>query len=448
MWPVRTITFFGLFVVMCILSLVNPLVGVVNYMMIYQVNPTTSWWGVPLNELGIRFSMLAALSLGIGMILNWERLPKVRPLLCTWQILLITLVGVAVLSRWIGLEVTNWPTGIVLEKFIKLSIFVLCVTHLVSNRKNFHVLLWTIVCGSLLLGYDAYSAPRWEFIRGRLQSVGGPDFRASSGLAAHTAAMLPLIGVAALSVKKWRWKLLAGLSGALTFNALVLCRTRSAFIGLIATGVVAVLLAPRAMRLKVYAALIIAMIASYSLTDGYFWDRMNTLQDDEYMEQDIAVSLRKEVWAAAFAMIADKPQGVGCGNFRRVIERWDMKVRYRASHNTFIVCCAELGIHGAMIFLLLIMTTFVQLYECRGLAKYSSDPPGDRLIVYGMTLSIIAYMVTGLFTERFYVESFWWVLAMPTCFSRALNREVAERVLEPELQKYAPNWNERGLLPA
>ncbi len=443
-------SFFALFVVLCTLSLVNPLIGVVNYLMIYQVNPTTSWWGKPMAELGIRFSMTAALFLVIGMVINWGRLPKVRPLIGVWQALLILLVAIAILSRLIGLEVADPRPGVILEKFIKLSIFVLCLTHLVSDRKSFNVLLWTFVCGSLVLGYDAFTAPQWQFIRGRLDSVGGPDFRASSGLAAHMAAMLPLIGVAVLTSKRWSWRIVALLAGAFTVNTIILCRTRSAFVALIVGAAIAGLLAPRRRRFRVYAAVLVASVASYALTDQYFWDRMATLRDDEYMAQDAAAILRKRIWATAFVMIADQPQGVGCGNFPRVISRYDYELNNREAHNTFIRCCAELGIHGALVFFLLILTSFFQLRECKRLARHSRDPPGTTLMVYGITLSIIVYLTAGVFTERFYVESLWWVLAMPTCYSRAIRREVAEAELEleTELRAHAQPLEGWGLVPA
>ena len=446
MWPLRTISFFTLFVVTCALSLIHPILGVVNYMMVYQMNPTTGWWGKPMAKLGIRFSMTAAVFMVLGMALNWGRLPRTRTLICTWQALLIALVIIAAISRLIGVEVTDWPTQLTIEKFAKMSFFVLCVTHLVSDRRNFNIVVWTLVCGSLVLGYDAFTAPRWEFIRGRLSAVGGPDFRDSSGLAVHMAAMLPLIGVALLTAKRWTWRILALLSGAFTVNTIILCRTRSAFLALLAAAVAAILLAPQRRRSRVYAAILVAVVAGNSLTDEYFWDRMNTLRDEEYMAEDPAASLRRMVWAAASKMISDHPQGVGCGNFARVVGDYDRRVLYRGSHSTFVLCCAELGIHGVIVFALLILTSFVQLYDCRRLAAQSRDPPATMLMSYGIALSMIVYLTAGFFTERFYVESFWWVLALPTCFSRAVRREIAEAELEPELRARAPALDDWGPL--
>jgi O-antigen ligase len=429
MWPLRTMAFFAVFVVMCALSLVHPLVGIVNYLIIYQMDPTVSWWGVPLATLGIRFSMTAALFLALGMLINWGRLPKVRPTICTWQALLILLVMIAMVSRIIGVEVEDWPTEVIIEKFIKLAIFVLCLTHLVTDRRSFNIVLWTLVCGALILGHDAYTAPPWQFVRGRLNDVGGPDFRASSGLAAHMAAMLPLIGVALLIAKTWKWRVVAILAGGFTVNTIVLCRTRSAFVALLVGAIAAILMAPRLRRPRVYAAILVAAIGSYSLTDQFFWDRMATLNAGEG-EEDAAAALRRQIWATALVIIEDQPLGIGCGNFPRVIGDYNNALKYRGSHNTYLLCCAELGLHGAFVFLTLIITSFVQLYEGRKWAAQSRDPPESMLVLYGIALSIIVFLVASFFTERFYAESFWWVLALPTCYTRAVRREV----LEPELE--------------
>jgi len=82
-------------------------------------------------------------------------------------------------------------------------LFTLVLGRLAASRKNFHIVLWTLVAGSLYIGYDAYTAPARSFVLGRLERIGGPDFSTTSGAAAHLAAMLPLIGAAFLTSKSF-----------------------------------------------------------------------------------------------------------------------------------------------------------------------------------------------------------------------------------------------------
>ena len=59
MWPLRSIAYFIFFWVTCAASLINPIWGVVNYILVYQANPTVTWWGKPITDLGLRFSLIA-----------------------------------------------------------------------------------------------------------------------------------------------------------------------------------------------------------------------------------------------------------------------------------------------------------------------------------------------------------------------------------------------------
>ena len=149
----------------------------------------------------------------------------------------MVLLLISALSMLIGVEYTG-STAFAFEKFWKMIVFVIFLTQLASTRRNFRLTLWALVVGSLYIGYDAFTAPPSTFAYGRLELVGGPDFFTTSGTAAHLSAMLPLIGTAFLISKSWTWRLCALISGALACNAIIMCRTRSAFVGM-AMGVVA-----------------------------------------------------------------------------------------------------------------------------------------------------------------------------------------------------------------
>ena len=88
--------------------------------------------------------------------------------------------------------------------------------RLAASRKNMRIVMWTLVGGSLYIGWDAFTAPEWCFVYGRLERVGGPDFSTTSGAAAHLSAMLPLVGAVFLSTRRWHWKLVAATAGAFT----------------------------------------------------------------------------------------------------------------------------------------------------------------------------------------------------------------------------------------
>ncbi len=432
MWPLRSIAFFGIFWVACLASLVNPMWGVLNYMTVYQVNPPATWWGRPLREIGMRFSMLAAVFTIIGLFTGRKHVPEVRPIFSLWELGVFGLVGVAALNLVLGIGCG--PTALyAFEKFWKVLLFVLILARLATTRENLLAVIWTLVLGSLFLGYDAFTAPQSAFVLGRLERVGGPDISTTSGVAAHLVAMLPIIGIAFLTARRWKWKLVAALSGALAVNAIIMCRTRSAFVGIVCGALAALLVAPRVRRYRIHLLLVLGGIAAFSLTDSNFWARMETMSSKEKLEQDAATMTRREIWQVSVRIFADHPFGIGPGNFQSIIGQYDPRHHQRASHNSLIVCFVELGVQGGALFLLMVGGSLLFLRRSSRLAHLSADPVQTKIIAYGFLVSFVTYFVTAMGTQRFYCESFWWVLVLPLCLYRTVMREVEPRIEVPRL---------------
>lgn len=427
MWPLKTILYFLLFWIACAASLVNPIWGVVNYMLAYQTNPPITWWGQPLVSLGMRFSMLAIIFTIIGLVIGRRRVPVVTPLVSVWECLVVMLLLVAVLGTITGVGY-DYNAQAAFEKFWKLQVFVLILVRLATHRRNLELVLWSIVIGSGYLGWDAYTAPPSAFMKGRLEVFGGPDIATSSGAAAHLTAMLPIIGAGFLIARRWPARVAAALSGALTVNAVVLCRTRSAFIGIVVGAATALLLAPRTRRFRIYVLLGLGALSAFALTDNNYWTRMATVMDREALAADGATQSRSDIWRASLRILSDYPMGVGLGNFARMIGNYDPRYPNRSPHNTLVMGFTELGIPGGLLFIAILMETLRILYQCMRLAPLSDHPLETKMMAYGMLVALVTYFVAGLGTERFSCESFWWVLAFPLCLQRVIEGEIRARV--------------------
>lgn len=437
MWPLKTILYFALFWIACLMALVNPIWGVMNYMMAYQTNPSDTWWGAPLVALGMRFSMLAAVFTILGMFLGRKYVPHVRPGFCLWELGLLLMVGSGAISLFIGYGIHTWSL-FAFEKLWKMLLFVFILCRLATTRQNLRLVIWCFVAGSLYIGWDAFTAPASAFWLGRLELIGGPDFSSTSGTAAHLAAMLPIIGVAFLITGNWTWRVFAAVSGALSFNAIILCRTRSAFVGLLCGALAAGIMVPRARRYRIYVLMAAGGLAAFSLTDNHFWARMSTLADREALAKDSATISRMEIWGYSAKLIVEHPGGVGPGNFRRVVGKYNPAYYNRSAHNTVIICFTELGVHGGIVFLLLVCGSLRYLYLSARLADLTDNPLETKLIAYGFLISFTTYFVTGLGTERLYCESFWWILALPLCLYRVVMHEVTAEEVVPELARSEP----------
>jgi putative inorganic carbon (HCO3(-)) transporter len=436
MWALRTILFVAVFSGGCVFALINPIIGAVTYMMVYQVTPNARWWGMPLADMGFRFSFLAGLFTVIGLFVAPHRVPRPRSWITLWECGLILLTAIAALNTFVfGLGASSVSYAL-FDKLWKMMLFLMVLNCLAGSRRNLHIIIWTLVIGSLYLGHDAYNAPRWEFAHGRIQDVGGPDFRTTSGLGAHMGAMIPLIGVAFLAAKQWPLKVLAAVSAAFTVNAIILCRTRSAFVGLAVGALAAVLMAPKAKRYRIHLMLVIGALLAFSLTDVHFWNRMATMSSKESLETDIATVHRVDIWRASGRILADYPQGIGMGNFPSIIGSYDWRHPRRGSHNTLIVAFVELGFQGGMLFLVMTCGTFYVLWRSARLADLTPHPMETKLLIYGALVSFVTYFVAGMGTERLYCESFWWVMAIPHWIHRVVTTEIDERV--PALARTRP----------
>ena len=426
MWPLKSLVYFVLFWLGCGSALFNPIWGVVTYMMVYQANPTVTWWGLPLMRIGMRFSLLAAAFTIVGLIFSRKKVPINRPAFSLWEAGVFGLVAIAALNLLIGPQTTSL-TLYTFEKLWKVLLFVLILTQLLTTRHNLRLALSTLVAGSFYIGYDAFTAPPTAFVFGRLETIGGPDFSTTSGAAAHMVAMVPLIGAAALTSRDWRWKLFCTTTGILLVNAAIMCRTRSAFVGIVAGSLAALLITPRARRFRIYFLLALGGIGTLRLADEHFWERMATLIDARTLETDMAAVSRKEIWRASVDILADHPTGIGPGNFTSIIGDYAPEHRWRATHNTLVACFVELGIQGGIVFLLMALAAVRYLYRSSRLAVRTAYPVETQILAYAFLVSFVTYFVTSLGTQRLYCESFWWVMALPLCLYRVTLREVAER---------------------
>jgi O-antigen ligase len=412
MWPTKTYLLILSFVGACALSMVYPIVGIANYMMVYQCNPHWWWWGKPLAPFGIRYSMTAFICLFVGMLVSSSRVPRTRHIFGDWMILLILFTLIIVTSTIVAGSSSSYSVSLI-DKTVKMTVFLYCFVRMGAERRNFRIILWTLVIGTLMIGNDAFHANADQFANGRLNSVGGVDFRESSGLAAHMAAMLPLLGALLLCARGWWKKPIVLAAAILAVNTIVQCRTRSAFVGLIAAAAMAVFLAPRGVRKRIYLALIVAAFGAYHLTDGHFWTRMQTVLEPQDYQHDSTIQARMELWQTAWQMFGDHPLGVGVGQFKYSIVAYDtgelehaFGLPRRVTHNTYLLCATELGVQGITVFGLLILVSLNKVRRCIRMADDTDDPFESRLLAYGCLLSMVCFLTAAVFTDRLYTESF------------------------------------------
>jgi putative inorganic carbon (HCO3(-)) transporter len=409
----RGLFFIGFFALASLWSLANPFWGIAAYVTHYHSFPEASWWGSSLSELGVRYSFIITMFLAGGTLLNLGRLPYGR-LITGQEAIYLTFLAWIFVSRQINGQETQED---VVDKMIKMSVFLLSLTHVLVTPRRFDQFAWVMVSCALYLGLECYTAPRGRYVDGRLEGVGGPDFGDSNALAAHIVALLPIIGVQFLR-SGWKGKLPCLAAGALVANGIVQTRSRGGYLASL-VGVVAMLsLAPKGKRKRILALVALGAIGALALVDAAYIERMGTLKAGEREKDESAMS-RLRFWQAGFQMAVDHPLGVGPGNFHMHIGEYLPEDAGRDTHNTYVRCVAELGWPGLGLLVVLIVNAFRTLALVRRSALGSGGLEGCVWHAFGLQISLSTYLTASFFISANYIEMLWWLLLLPAALERA-----------------------------
>lgn len=398
----------------------HPLIGIIGYILTYNVNPVGHWWGAPLPSLGIRFSLFLAVATGVGMVIHRSKL-RFKKFLQTQEILLIIFLGIIWLSIPLGLGFNQEESNVF--KMTKVVIIILMASHVITDLRKYEIMVWTLIMAGLFLAFEIYNAPASMFRQGRFNvGIGGSDFSEGNFLGAHFAMLLPFIGIMFLK-GRWKSKVICLISGVFVANSIILCRSRGVFLAIIAGIVTSMIYAFRGTRLKIGVGLLVAIAGAIFLTDPGFWRRIGSISF-ENSEIDLSGRGRILAWEAALSMVADHPQGMGEGNFKRYVGLYNPRIPGKDTHNTFLRCLAELGIQGSLVLLLLIGNAFLMLFRLKKDVKVLPNKLDFLWHIYGLKIALIIYLVAGIFITHTYIEEFYWLLMFPVFLKRAFENKM------------------------
>lgn len=444
----RTLLFVGLFVFALLGALYNPLVGLIGYMGHYCIGPERQWWHAPLSGYNIRYSFLLAIVAAISILINRSKLAYGQVLVKQeWLILaFIAVIWLAAIASPASIgrySTVDHPT----MKMLKISFFLLMLSHVATDRKKLKIVTWSFVIFALILGTQAYEVPLSAFSHGRLESVGGADFGDANRFGGFMAGMLFIIGCQFLNSSRLWERALVFLAGGFTANAIILTRCRGAMLGLAVGMLVALFFsAPRYRKIMV-VGLIAAGLGFAHLSDDAFVERSSTIIVDSGDERDASASSRLEIWEGGLKMLMAHPLlGVGPGNFYQNIGNYQPLHPGRDAHNTLVRCAGELGLVGLSIFVGIIFNAFLILRKCiRDASVFPPEVEKDfQLMSLGYLAALAALLAYGMTGTLVYTEYLWWLLIIPVCMQRAFNNEIEAQRLLPATSDTLGEENGRG----
>lgn len=415
---------YALFIGLFIGALWRPILGVVGYLSIYIIYNPYIWWGVTFRQYLPRPSFIAMIFLIIGVFLHANKLNWTFSRREIEFYLFLGAVWLASLVFGIGMDASNWQY---LVKMTKLFVFIFFFIRVVNSLSDYKLVLWTFILGAILLAYHAHGLSSGYFADGRLESIGGVDFRESNGFACFQALAMTLLGVQFLRDSLWK-KVIYVLGIALMLDTIILTQSRAVFLGIVLATPYVLLRSLPKYRKQVYLSVALGVILFFMLADVKFLDRMDTIQYQLQDSQEETIS-RIDFWKASVPMFMDHPFGVGVKNFEKMVPYYDPRNTGMDPHNTYVMCYAEIGIIGIALFLIIIAETFLQLRRIRLAVKNTQHENEITLHAFAIAIVLIIYLSGYMMTHSsLYKEILWILLAMPICLENATQKLLAEGV--------------------
>ena len=394
----------------------RPWIGILVFSWLGYMNPHKYAWGIATN-FPLAIIVAVPTLIGFAVTKDKEKFPFERE--STVIILLwITFTISSFFSFYPQLAWDMW------QKTSKILIMSLITIPLFLDRKRLKYLMLTI---SLSLGFLGVKGGIFSIIHAGQWNVRGPEGTFIAGEGDFGLALnmvLPILFYLVKEEENKKLKLLLYSTFVLTIVSVIFTYRRGAFLGLAA---VILLLAVKS-RKKIFGAAVLSMvliIAPYFITETWT-NRMETIK--EY-EQDTSAMGRINAWKMAFNVAKDRPL-IGAGFDGLSLTT---KVNYspnpsETAGDVHSIYFEVLGEHGFIAFGLFVFLLLFCLFSLKKIKKrLEGIHSAEWLRNYSdmLQISLIAYMVGGVFLGRAYFDLFYHLVAIIVVLKVLANRELS-----------------------
>jgi O-antigen ligase len=389
----------------------HPIFGLLTYVAVYYLSPTSRWWGAGLPD--IRWSLLTALVTLVAVLVRPRKTQVSIPLFKhrAMRGLVVFLVWVIVQTGWALDPVSHWELLILTFKYVLL---VGLIYQCIETEAHLRMFLSAHVLGCIYLGWLVYTT----YTGGRFESFGSADINEANAGALQIVTGALVAGSLFMSGNyAERIALFCGMP--LIVNALIATISRSGFLELGCGGLMYNLFAPKTIRLRVRILSALAVVLFMMLTNPVYWERIGSIEESgEQVEGVDTGGGRLELIQAQLGMFAAYP--LGCGHrCTAVLSKQFLddslltgtgEQRARASHNTIMTMMVEHGIPGLMLYLMLLLWLYRSVVSLiRSQRDRSGFLPTLIPAIAGVTAAII---VGDFFVDYLILECRAWLIAV------------------------------------
>jgi probable O-glycosylation ligase (exosortase A-associated) len=412
---IRDLILFALILGSLPVCFLRPWIGVLIFSWIGYMNPHRFTWGAAYD---FPFASIIAVVTLAGFLFTKE---KDRFYLERETILIILL--------WIVFTLTSFSAfypDYAWELWKKTSkIFLICLITipLFIDKKKLRYLLLTI---ALSLGFLGIKGGIFSMVTAGAYNVRGPEASFIGGEGDFALALnmaIPLLFYLAREETNKRMKFLLTSAFALSIVSVIFTYRRGAFLGLIA---VIFMLMIKSNKKMLSAAVLssVLVVAPFFVTEKWT-ERMETIKT---YEEDGSAMGRINAWKMAWNVAKDRPlKGAGFEGLT-----WGTKERYSpdpgaTAGDVHSIYFEVLGEHGFIGFGLFIALLLLSIFSLRKIKKtFKSYPSSQWLCNYAdmLQISIIAYMVGGIFLGRAYFDLFYHLVVIVVILKVLAKREL------------------------
>lgn len=405
----------------------KPFVGLLLFSLLAYMRLQDLTWGFARD---IRWSFYVALVTFAGFFASSrERRFMISELRSTVMLIMVALVGLSILKNR-GPDPKDIPGFIEYSKIVVIALF---TTGLVNTRDRLRMILWVITLSFAFFGFK--SGTMGILSGGSMQIIRGPGgmLKDNNDFALALGMSIPMLVMMGLSEKREVLRKALLICVPLSIITIALTHSRGGFLAM-SFGIFIMIWRSRN-RLAGLAMIGLLGLGGLLAAPSAITQRLSTIQ--EY-EKDDSAQARLAAWRTAGEMIKANPVfGVGFGHFQDNYQRYDPRRKEGGggqafvAHNSYLQIWAECGTPTFMLYLSLILLSFLDLWRLRTEARrhYHSSWILNYTTMFEASLG--TFMLGSIFLNRAHFDLFYHWVALILAFSTIARREMANPRVYP-----------------
>lgn len=418
----RDIFLYIIFFALLPFSFLRPWIGVIIFSWISYMNPHRFTWGTAYD---FPFAKIVAIVTIIGLLFTKDKmsLPKTR------ETMLIVLLGIYFTFTTFFAFNQN-AAWIQWEKVIKILIMTLATMVLINDPKKLKYLVMVI---AISIGFLGIKGGIFSLATGGSFRVYGPPgsfFADNNDMALALNMTLPMLFYLAKNEENKYLKMILWGAFILSIVSIIFTYSRGGFLTLAAVGTL-LLVKSRYKTFAVVIAAVIIIVGTTYIPEKWF-ERIDTIKT---YEEDNSAMGRINAWHTAFNIAKDRPLiGGGFETFTRYVFKSysSQPLNVHDVHSIYFEVLGEHGFVAFGLFLILIRCALLTAVKLKKTAKINKKFNWAEDYATMFQISLIAYMVGGIFLGRAYFDLFYNIVAMVVITKMLIEKEInTEKSVEP-----------------